>query len=230
MNSTIGLSSILVISFLLGSCGSNYEHCNIPPDTARYVLSPSEKQIVPYTNDQVLTFVDTANEEFTVQVKREEHFDAFNFRCHHFECCDNYKNAELVTYEFISERGNLFPLIVTSKYTPSQGAGTIAFLGEYETQLFRTESQLDLFGRLGFDENLRLECADFCKDGVTIRDQTYPTINRVYSAPFSAADEYSIYYYYFTADKGILKIEKENYQKVNNQSAVVSTEEFVWVK
>jgi hypothetical protein len=230
MSSTIGLSSFLVISLLLASCGSNYEHCNALPDKTRYILSPAEKQMVPYTNDQVLTFVDAANEEFTVQIKREEHFDTFNLRCHHFECCDNYKNAELVTYEFISERGNLFPLLVTSKYTPSPGAGTIAFLGEYETELFRTESRLDLVGRLDFDENLRLECTDFCKDSVTIRDQTYPAINRVYSAPFSASDEYSIYYYYFTTEKGILKIEKENYQKVNNQSAVVSTEEFVLVK
>lgn len=212
---------VLIVSFMLYQCCRHDEK-------DYYKLTDEDRQVVPYQDQQILKFRrDSTNEVLEVMVTSSEFSNDYDYTACGGECCDDWKNIEVRLIEFTSTtRQELFPVIVVNPYRKGSGKGEILFVRQPD--FHKEDIAIRADADIPYDNEYVLECLPgYCEQSLDIGTAHFESVNKVHT--YSYNNDGSVYetlFYYYTKDKGILKITREISEHRTNQVIVVSKEEY----
>jgi len=195
-----------------------------------YKLTDAERSVLPYQDGDVITFRNDANEEFAVTVNRSELTKDFNFQPCAAECCPVWRTLDVSLTEFsTSTNAEIFPDLILSPYSTASKAGEIIFSDRDYSEVLNERDNLDEGSAIHFNDDLTLDCFEFCVENTEVDGEVFDEINKVSIYYSVDTATYLNLHYYFVADRGIIKIEKEVKQWKNNQEILLSTDEYFLV-
>lgn len=211
---------VLIVSFMLYQCCRHDEK-------EYYKLTDMDRQVVPYQDQQILKFRnDSNNEVFEVTVSNSEFSNDYDYSMCSAECCDVWKNIEVRLIEFNSATRQEFLRTVVVYPHSEEGKGEIMFV--QPSYFDKKDTRIQADASIIYDNEYALECfPEHCEQSLTIGNDHFESVNKVRMHGFTNDDSfYETLVYYYTKDKGILKITHEISEYRVNQQVVISTEEY----